>query len=74
MFQTSAAFEVDREMSTIDNLDLHNKVTGETTISYKGTTDKVLKALPHATQLRRESVPLLSYFGITEQHGPESVR
>ena len=30
-------------MSTIDNLVLHNKVTGETTISYRGTTDKVSK-------------------------------
>ena len=34
-------FEVDKELSTLDNLVLHNKTTGETHVAYRGTTDKV---------------------------------
>ena len=41
--QDLGGFEVDREMSTIDNLVLNNKVTGETVISYRGTTTEVSK-------------------------------
>jgi len=36
-----ADFEVDESLSTRDNLVLHNEVTGETHIAYRGTTDKV---------------------------------
>ena len=32
-------FTVDEELSTIDNLVLHNAKTGEMTVSYRGTTD-----------------------------------
>jgi len=32
-------FKVDKELSSIDNVVLHNKVTGETHISFRGTTD-----------------------------------
>ena len=32
-------FEVDTELSTIDNLVLHNPTTGETHVSYRGTTN-----------------------------------
>ena len=34
-------FEVDKELSTLDNLVLHNATTGETNIAHRGTTDKV---------------------------------
>jgi len=34
-------FEVDEELSTLDNLVLHNPITGETHISFRGTTDDV---------------------------------
>ena len=33
-------FKVDDELSTIDNVVLHNKVTGETHVSFRGTTDR----------------------------------
>jgi len=36
-----ADFKVDESLSTRDNLVLHNEVTGETHIAYRGTTDKV---------------------------------
>jgi len=36
-------FRVDEELSTIDNLVLHNPVTKETHISYRGTTDRPLR-------------------------------
>ena len=35
-------FKTDTELSTIDNLVLHNPETGETHISYRGTTDRPL--------------------------------
>ena len=34
-------FEVDEELSTLDNLVLHNPITGETHISFRGTTDDI---------------------------------
>ena len=36
-------FKVDEELSTIDNLVLHNAKTGEVTVSYRGTTDNPLR-------------------------------
>jgi len=36
-------FKVDKEISSIDNVVLHNKVTGETHISFRGTTDDLKK-------------------------------
>jgi hypothetical protein len=36
-------FSVDKELSTIDNLVLHNESSGETHISYRGTTDRPLR-------------------------------
>jgi len=36
-------FKVDEELSTIDNLVLHNKSSGETHVSYRGTTDRPLR-------------------------------
>ena len=36
-------FRVDTEMSTIDNLVLYNSQTGETHISYRGTTDNPMR-------------------------------
>jgi hypothetical protein len=35
--------EVDKELTSIDNVVLHNKVTGETHISFRGTTDDLKK-------------------------------
>lgn len=35
-------FKTDTELSTIDNLVLHNAETGETHVSYRGTTDRPL--------------------------------
>ena len=43
--QDLGGFEVDSELSTIDNLVLNNKVTGETAISYRGTTTEVSKQM-----------------------------
>ena len=37
-----AGFEMDKDLSTIDNLVLHNAATGETVVSYRGTTDNPL--------------------------------
>ena len=36
-------FKVDEELSTIDNLVLHNAKTGETSVSYRGTTDNPMR-------------------------------
>jgi hypothetical protein len=36
-----AGFQVDEELSTIDNLVLHNAETGEAHVSYRGTTDNI---------------------------------
>jgi len=36
-------FEVDKDLSSIDNVVLHNKVKGETHISFRGTTDDIKK-------------------------------
>jgi len=36
-------FKVDEELSTIDNLVLHNSKTGETSVSYRGTTDNPMR-------------------------------
>jgi hypothetical protein len=36
-------FKVDEELSTIDNLVLHNAKTGEVTVSYRGTTDNPMR-------------------------------
>jgi len=36
-------FKVDKELSSIDNVVLHNKITGETHISFRGTTDDLKK-------------------------------
>jgi len=36
-------FKVDKSLSTVDNVVLHNKVTGETHISFRGTTDNLKK-------------------------------
>jgi len=36
-------FKVDEELSTIDNLVLHNTETGEVTVSYRGTKDNPLR-------------------------------
>ena len=36
-------FEIDESLSTKDNLVLHNELTGETHVSYRGTTDKISK-------------------------------
>jgi len=36
-------FKVDEKLSTIDNLVLHNKSSGETHVSYRGTTDRPLR-------------------------------
>jgi hypothetical protein len=36
-------FTVDEELSTIDNLVLHNAKTGEVTVSYRGTTDNPMR-------------------------------
>jgi len=36
-------FTVDEELSTIDNLVLHNSKTLETSVSYRGTTDNPLR-------------------------------
>jgi len=36
-------FKVDEELSTIDNLVLHNAKTGRVTVSYRGTTDNPLR-------------------------------
>ena len=35
--------KVDEELSTIDNLVLHNSKTGETSVSYRGTTDNPMR-------------------------------
>ena len=32
-------FKVDKDLSTIDNVVLHNKLTGDTHVSFRGTTD-----------------------------------
>ena len=34
-------FELDKELSTLDDAVLHNKVTGETVISFRGTTSNI---------------------------------
>ncbi len=34
---------MDKDLSTLDNVVLHNKVTGETHISFRGTTDDLKK-------------------------------
>ena len=36
-------FKVDKDLSTIDNVVLHNRITGETHIAFRGTTDDVTK-------------------------------
>jgi hypothetical protein len=36
-----SGFRMDEELSTIDNVVLHNEITGETHISYRGTTDNL---------------------------------
>ena len=36
-------FKVDKDLSSIDNVVLHNKITGETHISFRGTTDDLKK-------------------------------
>ena len=36
-------FKVDEELSTIDNLVLHNSKTLETSVSYRGTTDNPMR-------------------------------
>jgi hypothetical protein len=36
-------FKGDEELSTIDNLVLHNSETGESHISYRGTTDNPMR-------------------------------
>ena len=36
-------FAVDEELSTIDNLVLYNSKTGETNVSYRGTTDNPMR-------------------------------
>jgi hypothetical protein len=36
-------FKVDKELSSIDNTVLHNKIIGKTQISFRGTTDDIKK-------------------------------
>ena len=36
-----SGFKVDESLSTRDNLVLHNEITGETHVAYRGTTDKI---------------------------------
>ena len=38
-------YKVDKELSSIDNVVIHNKISGETHISFRGTTDDLKKQI-----------------------------